>query len=110
MEQSPNVQKEIYQEQIASSKTSDNTNLHQNDPIHKGETDLFLLGHSVILNSVISNVSNVKTILICHEMVKVSFKTQRKMVRATGSSYYWQRDPGRCLLLLTGVIYIHEVN
>lgn len=52
-----------------------------------------------LANSVIQKVSSRKSKLICYKRVKISFKTQRQMVRPIESPYYRQRDPGRFLLL-----------
>lgn len=61
-----------------------------------------------LANSVILKVSNMKTRLICYEAVKISFKTQRQVVRPIESPSYRRRDPSKFLLLLTGVIYTHS--
>ena len=69
------------------SKTSNNANLSQNDIIHKGYTDLFnwdlqfrfnvapsLDTIVFLIYPVILKVSDIKTILICYDTVKISFK------------------------------------
>ena len=60
----------------------------------------------VLVCPVVLKVSNIKIILICYHTVKISLKTWRWIIRLIESSYYWQRDTGRFLLLLKGNLHL----